>query len=175
MSDLNDWVETLKRTVAPPGTFATFYPNTTDDDLAGSLMDGFGEAQLDTFFSVGYALDLDTGVITPDVEQAGLRLITLYSAVDILRANIMNIKTKVHYKAGTAEYEVDYSPNVLVAALKSLETAKDAIVKRQLTQSAAFAVNVVDQYLARATAPGLLWQGADNYGDVNYGDPNWVW
>jgi hypothetical protein len=47
MTDLADLVESLKREVAIPGTFATVFPTTTDDDPTGALADGVAETQLD--------------------------------------------------------------------------------------------------------------------------------
>lgn len=175
MSDLNDWISTLERTVAPPGTYATYYPSSTDDDLAGYLMDAFCESQLEGFFTTGFSIDLDSGIVTPDLPDSGLRLITIYAAITIMRGQILNTKTKQLYKAGTAESDVEYSPNVLVKALASLEAAKAVIVQRLLQSGAAYAIHMVDQYFVRDVQPaGDYWAYYDANIDRAY-DYNAPW
>jgi hypothetical protein len=77
MSDFLDNVESLKRVVATPGTFDTLFPDTTDQDLVGTLLDGIAQAQLDGLLA-SYTYD-DTGTVTPDLSAPQSALVILYA------------------------------------------------------------------------------------------------
>src|SRR6188768_4291294 len=113
-TDLNDLIPSLKREVAVPGTFPTVYPNTTDADLVGSLMDAFGRAQIDGFF-LEQTLDVDQETVDPDLSSGGQQVVVLYAAESILRSQIMSLKQRVLYEAGPVKYETENSASVLAA------------------------------------------------------------
>ena len=150
MSDLNELVETFKRAVARPGTFATLYPETTDADLAGSLMDAFAEAQLDGFFASGYELDLDAAEVTPDLTLAEGRLVSIYAAVRFVESELISRKSRTQYEANGAKYDVEYSASLMTQLLKSLQDRKAQIVTTLISTGASSAFYMADQYFARA-------------------------
>jgi hypothetical protein len=155
VTDLSDLVEPLKRLVATPGTFATFYPNTTDEDLTGSIMDGFAECQLDGFFNgpdIAYVLDLDAGTVTPDIPNAGRALVQIYAAANFVTAMVINLKNQVRYEAKGTIYETQQAATVLTALLKQFQDRKTAIIALLQRQNLAAAFYMADQYVIKATA-----------------------
>jgi hypothetical protein len=157
MSSLETLVDTLKRAVAVPGTFDANFPETTDDDLVASLLDGFAEAQLDGFFTKHEATD--AGIVTPDLSRAQGALVALYTASRILESEIKNRKTHVRYEASGTVFEQDQSYQILVQLLKDTRERKIAILKQAQSSGAGSAFVMADNYFIRATSNYL------NYGD----------
>lgn len=127
MTDLTELVDSLKREVAVPGTFATVYKSTTDDDLVGSLMDAFAAAQLDGFF-LNQTLDLFTFQVTPDLSPAGRAAVLIYAAERILTMQVMGLRQRSLYEAGSVKYETENSAQVLTQILKSLAERKKLVL-----------------------------------------------
>lgn len=169
MSDLSDLVETFKRAVARPGTFTDNYPETTDDDLLGSLQDAFAESQLDGFFRTGYVSDLDTGFVDPDLTQAEGRLIVIYAAVRFIEVEILNRPVRTDAKAGKAAFASEFSSNLLKALLDSLQRRKDQLVELLAQNGAAAAFYMADAYYVRATHDSRY----DGGGGDDFGYPGW--
>lgn len=152
MTDLSDAaVDQLKRAVATPGDFDSFYPNTTDDDVLGALQDAFAECQLDGFFLTGFTVDLNAGTVDPDLTLAQIRLVVIYAAINIIRVELMNRKNKQHYQAGTAVSETETSSNILTAILKQLADQKQRILTQAYNYGAGRAFEMADAYVVRAT------------------------
>jgi hypothetical protein len=154
VTDLSDLVEPLKRLVATPGTFATFYPNTTDEDLTGSIMDGFAECQLDGFFNgpdIAYVLDLDAGTVTPDIPNAGRALVQIYAAANFVTDMVINLKNQVRYEAKGTVYETIQAASILTALLKQFQDRKAAIIALLRQESMYAAFHMADAYVIRAT------------------------
>lgn len=151
MSDLADLIETFKRAVARPGTFAVNYPETTDDDLAGSLMDAFGESQLDGFFTTGYVLDLDSAFVDPDLTQAEGRLLVIYAAIRFIEVELLNRPVSTDAQAGKASFRQEFSSNLLRALLDSLQKRRAQLVDKLANSGASSAFYMADQYYLRAT------------------------
>jgi hypothetical protein len=158
-TDLNDLIPALKRAVAVPGTFATFYPNTTNTDLVGSLMDAFGQAQIDGFF-LEQTLDVDLETVDPDLSSAGQQVVVLYAAEAILRAQIMSLKQRVAYEAGPVKYETENSASVLTTILKDLTARRIAMQDQaaEVRRGATFAMQ--DMYADRVTGTEGVFIGA---------------
>lgn len=149
MSDLADLVDSLKREVAVPGTFASQFPETTDDDLALSLLDAFAQAQLDGF--LGSALADDDGIVTPDLSRGAAALIVVYAGIRLLTVDLLNRKSHVRYEANGAVFEQDQGPSALVEALRGLRTKKDALIAAaQQASRAQIGTTVVDGYFVKA-------------------------
>lgn len=155
MSDLSDLVEAYKREAAIPGTFATSFPSTSDDDILGSLMDAFGEAQIDGFFGEA-ELDLDAGTVTPDLSTAGAHLIVMYAAMRLVRQQLRSTKTK--YKAGPVELE--QSASALTEELRQLERRRNGFIEQAIRLGRAQGVTfVADLYPARSAPYGYVYGG----------------
>lgn len=152
MTDLADLVEPLKRYVAVPGTFDDVFPDTTDDDLVGSLLDGFAECQLDGYFTQpAYTAD-DDGTVSPELSRGQGALILLYTSVRLITAQLTNFQTLQRYRAGNVEYETQQSAQLLVTVLKDLQTRKTDISTKQRTLGAGMVFEMADQYLVRQVA-----------------------
>jgi hypothetical protein len=145
MSDFLDNVESLKRVVATPGTFDTLFPDTTDQDLVGTLLDGIAQAQLDGLLA-SYTYD-DTGTVTPDLSAPQSALVILYAGAILIRAQLLNLKTHIHYASGTAVFEQDMSTNVLRDLLKDLQARIANVVAIGSDSGAGAAFYMADQYV----------------------------
>jgi hypothetical protein len=152
VSDLSDLVEPLKREVAIPGAanFKAAFPETTDDDLTGTISDALCEAQLDGFLG-GVILDVDNAVTTPALSQAAGALLVLYAGGRIVRNQIRNLATHTRYEASGAIYERDQSATMLKEVLSELDTRKDKLIQL-LRQRIGTPVFMRDGYMIRATA-----------------------
>lgn len=147
MSNLDVLIEPLKRELAVPGTYDTYFPNTDDTNLLDSLMDAFSECQLDGYFST-YSLDLETAVVTPDMSAAGGSLVLLYAGMRIIRAKIRELNLVERYQAGSAEYEVQRSSTLLKEELRYLEKRRDELV--QASRVGSVLTTVFDNYFTRS-------------------------
>ena len=167
MTTLSTLVPRLKRQVAVPGEFLTSFPNTTDKDLLGTLMDAFGQAQLDGFFGT-QVLDERRFSVLPDLSPGGGAIIGLYAAESILLAKFRNIPTKTLYKASNVEYEVDMGSGVLSAEIKELQERRAALIRAALRLSRAStpSLYMVDAYVTRSFG-FLPWFGG--LGMANFG------
>lgn len=186
MTALGDWVESLKRYLATPGTFATQFPDTTDDDLAGALADGFAECQMDGYFirssatilggaGQTYTLDVDNQAVTPDLVPGQMALVVLYAATTAVRAQLLNLQNKQKYSARGADYETEQSSNVLTAMFKDLSNRKQTILQRAISTNAGIAFAMADSYFIKAVGvyPGLesVYYGQDVDRAYDYHDP----
>lgn len=149
MSDLNDLVDPLKRELAGPGEFDTAFPNSDDDTLANTLADGFSEAQLDGYFQDS-ALDLDTLEVSPDLSAAGGVLVVIYAGMKIIRAQLRAMNLSERYKAGSVEYEVTRSANVLKDELAYLIERRENLLEQSRSSNAQ--TFVFDAYFTRQLA-----------------------
>lgn len=150
VTSLSDYIEALKRELAVPGEFATTFPNTTDDDLVGTLADGFAECQLDGFF-ISQTVDPNVGSVTPALSSGGAALIVIYSGIRVIRSQLRNLKTTQIYEAAGVKYEVQTAATVLTEELKDFRARREqilALVLRQLRSKRA--VYVGDGYLTRS-------------------------
>lgn len=170
MTSLADLVEPLKRYVAVPGTFDDVFPSTTDDDLIGSLLDGFAEAQFDGFFIKPEFTATDDGEVSPDLSRGQQALIAIYASTRIVTTQLMNQRSLERYEAKGLIAETQRSSQVLAALLKDLQARKTAILERQqkygsLTGAGALAgFTMADQYFARAMGASLgSWDRAYDY------------
>lgn len=159
MTDLSDLVDSLKREVAVPGTFATTYPGTTDADLVGSLMDAFGGAQLEGFFGA-QTLDLDAETVAPDLSAGGRALVVIYAAERILMARILSMRTRTLYEAGPTKYETENAATVLTTVLKSLmDRKKNLLVNLADGLRSRTPIYMADAYSDRVTYDPGVYSG----------------
>jgi hypothetical protein len=168
MTTLLDLVPSLKRQVATPGDFDTAFPNAEDTDLVGYLGDAFGQAQLDGFFGT-MVWDPTVNTVTPDLSPGGSAIVGLYAAEVILQAKFRNMATRTLYKAGTTQYEVDYSANVLAAEIKGLQTRRENLLKAamRLLRASTPSVYVTDAYIARSFG-FLPWFGGQDMNQFGF-------
>ena len=158
-TSLADLVEALKREVAVPGTFDTVFPDTGDDDLIGSLADGFAECRLDGFFG-GNSVDVTANTISPAISSGAIALIVIYSGIRIIRSQLRNTNSHVKYEAAGAIYEVDTAASVLTQELKDFTDRKHNLLTLFLRQQrAGQSVFVTDGYLTRSRGyfPVAYW------------------
>lgn len=144
-------VPALQRAVAVPGTFGTLFPDTSDEDLLFTLLDGFAEAQLDGFFT-NYT-STDVGVVTEDLSRADRALIVMYSSVRILLNEIRNRKTHTRYEASGAVFEQDQAATMLVQLLKDYQQQKKDVKEAMRRGNVVSAFGMVDAYFLRAVGP----------------------
>jgi hypothetical protein len=115
--DLSDSLDSLRYLVARPGTFTTFYPETTDDMLVSVLVDALAEAHLE---GCCWTLPATRTASSPRPWPSGqVALVVLFAAVRFLRGELINRNTSVTYKAGSADYETTQATNILRDILKA--------------------------------------------------------
>lgn len=167
MTNLSTLIAGLKRQVAVPGEFTASFPNTLDPDLLGTLGDAFGQAQMDGFFGA-QVLNVNAHTITPDLSIAGIAVVGLYAAENMLLAKFRNLPTKTVYKAGNVEYAIDFSANVLSAEIRDLQARRQGLIEQALRLSRASAPSIYmkDAYVTRSLG-FLPWFGdmdRENFG-----------
>lgn len=151
MADLTLLIPSLQRFVAPPGLFETLFPDATDEDLVGSLADGFAECQLKGFFSES---DLDVSAIpnvTPDLTNAQGSLVVLFSGVRILQSEIRNRKSHIRQEAPGLVNEVDQASQVLTELLKEYQAEKKELIDQASRVGASSVFVMADAYYINAT------------------------
>lgn len=151
--ELTNLVPSLKRAVAAPGEFDTFFPSSTDADLTGALADAVAEAMLDGFLGAT-DLDLVNNAVTPDLSHQAQALVILYGAARILSARIANLKNRTRYVAGPAEAETEQSASVLVELLRQINARKKQVLDDARAGDMASAFEMVDMYTAKSIDVG---------------------
>ena len=147
--DLSDLTPALKRALAVPGTFADLFPDTTDDDLVGTLADGVAEAHLDGFLA-GVVLDVSGATVAPDLSSPQQALVVMYAMSRVLTARVANLKNRTRYKAGSVESETEQSASVLVELLREVRDRKKQLLDDAKAGNLAKAFGMVDMYLAKS-------------------------
>jgi hypothetical protein len=145
MTSLATLVPSFKNELAVPGTFETVFPDSDDPSLELVLRDGFAEAQVYGYFGDHVMVD---GEVSPDLSAAGGMLVILFSASRVIRAQLRSLATGERYKAGSVEYEVDRSAQVLREELIFITRRIDDLIK--LGRRGASTVHMLDAYPGRA-------------------------
>ena len=163
--DLTDLADSLKRAVASPGEFATYFPFTTNDDLAATLADALSESQLDGFLS---RVNLDVESVTTDVElsPAQQALVVLYARGRIIVSRLLNLKTHTRYKAGPVEAEVEQAASVLTELLKETNARKAQLLDDAKAGNGITSFLMVDMYVSKSMD--------SRYGDLGFSYNNRV-
>lgn len=124
-TSLGDLVDVLKREVNPPGD--NLFPNATDDDFLGYLVDGFWECKLDGFLSK-YEVDNNTANVTPDLPDFYKYMVVLWAGVRITRVRLSNLRTSQKSVAGPVSFEYNNSAMVLRAVLDEIKSKKQRLI-----------------------------------------------
>jgi len=159
--DLSDYVENLKREVSAPGL--TQLPNATDAEYLGNLQDGFWESVLDgviTGFTESDGIVTNKSAGGADIGRDLVQLVVFYAGFRIVRNQLRDLKTSFKAKAGTVDYEIEQSANVLKAIMDDL-TKRRSIVLARLGDIGSTHSYYFDQI-----------QGREN--SIIYGDSYWI-
>lgn len=161
MTDFADVTESLKRVVARPGTFASLFPETTEDDLVGVLMDGLAEVQLDGMLHT-YLLD-DDGIVEPDLTRAQVALVVLYAGSILVKAELFNRKTNRRYEASGAVFDETQATNILRDLMRGMEARKAEIREAAASNGAGAAFHMADAYAIRTGALDFAFDAAGGW------------
>jgi len=152
MTDLSDLVPALKREIAEPGQYATYFPGVTDAQLVGWLMDAFSQAQLEGYFGTT-VLDVDNESVSPDLTPGGQALVVMYAGERILTNRILNMTSAARYQAGPVKYETERAASVMTEVLKQLKARRDRITATATgVGGPTGGTYVIDQYCDRVAA-----------------------
>lgn len=165
--DLSDYVETVRREVAPPGS--TAFNGVTDDVFTGYLSDAFWEVKLDGFIEP-YLCDAD-GIVIPisdpqapniangftpsafdpatDMPRDQVALVCLYAGIKIIRNRLLETSSRTRAKAGPVEFEQDFSANLLVEMLKELQAVRNRLLYLKTYNQD---VSLIDAFSARSAS-----------------------
>lgn len=194
IADMGDYITNLQREVQPPGTVE--FPNATDDDWLGNMIDGFWEARLDGLLQ-GYTMD-ENGKLyhittmnqnLPDVAQPTqgpqfqnweadgqtretVQLVIFYAGYRILRNQLRTLRTQFRAAAGPVSFEYQQSASMLVELMRDLVNRRD-IVLRRLSDLGVVPTYYIDALTSRDLAiqnQSTYWIGAgvDYSSDLNY-------
>ena len=147
--DLAVLVPSLKRAVAPPGEYDTFFPNSVDSEVRDLLVDAVAEAHLDGFLSE-VTLDVSGHSVDPDLTTSQQALVILYAMARHLTSRLANLKNLTRYKAGNVEAETEQSASVLVELLKETRDRKAQVLADAKAGNMADAFLMVDMYVAKS-------------------------
>jgi hypothetical protein len=147
--ELIDLVSSLQRAVAPPGEFATYFPNTTSNDLRDLLADAVAEAQLDGFLGSN-SLNVEDAEVDPDLTPAQQALVVLYGAARVLTVRLANLKNRTRYVAGSAEAETEQSASLLVELLRQSKDRKKQLLEDAKSGAAGVSFTMVDLYVSKS-------------------------
>jgi hypothetical protein len=147
-TNLSTLIEPLQRELAVPGEFDTYFPETGEDDLLGTLGDAFAECQLDGFFGT-QTLDLGTYEVSPELSMPGGALVVLYAASRTIRARMRSLNSTERYKAGPVEFETGKAASMLTAELKLIQDTKNRLIAQG--KKAGSMDYVFDGYFSRAS------------------------
>lgn len=131
--ELSTLIPAVQRAAAPPGLFETTYPEATDGDVLGTLMDAFAETTLDGYFP-GYALD-PSGLLDGDLSLGEQALVVIYASSRLMATELLSRKTHVKYQSGTNVFEQSNSGTFLNDAYKGLQARKRELLSRSSTGS----------------------------------------
>lgn len=145
---LSDHVDSMKRAVAVPGTFAELFPQTTDADLVAVMLDGLAEAQLDGFFADVTWLSGDDEV-TPTLSHAAIALVIIYASHRVLVNEIRNRRNHVRYESGTAVYEQDQTASMLNELLREMRARKGELREAARMGNLSDAFHMADLYAVK--------------------------
>lgn len=145
-TNLSTLVPSLKRTLAVPGTFDTYFPETSNTDLKATLQDAFAECQMDGLLT-NIGID-NTGEVDSELSPAQQSMVVLYANARVLTSEIRNRKTHVRYESGTTVFEQDQSAQAMVEQLKVLQDSKVQIRKNSVTMAGNLTY-MVDAYVCR--------------------------
>lgn len=128
VTDLSEYVESLRREVEPLGS--NVFVAVTNTEWTSYLSDAFWEAKLDGFF-VPWACDPD-GIITGSTPfpRQGAQLCVIYAGVRVLRNKVLNTSTRFRARAGEVEYEQESGATMLTEMLKQLKAQKEMLLAR---------------------------------------------
>jgi hypothetical protein len=159
MSDIDDMIPALKRSVSIPGGFDAAFPTAVDADLVGLLFAAVAEAQLDGFL-VSYVVDAAAETVTPDMSREGAvnaagALVLIYATYRVVLNELRNVQNRVSYVAGPAKYEVERTASLLNEILRQLNDRKKELLRRAEQGQWATEVYVSDLNLLKATSD---WQ-----------------
>ena len=148
--DMADLIPALESSLTIPGGTSP-YANASEEEWLGKLRNAFWHATLDEVI-VGYTADED-GVVTQidgtETLPGELQyLIVLYACMDIIRNQLMQLKTVFRAKAGPVEYETQQSAQVLKTLLDQYMTQRDTILDN-LANSAQVSTYYIDAVRAR--------------------------
>lgn len=127
--DLADLVPDLEASVSVPG-IASPFAAASEEEWLTRLRNGFWEAYNDGLIS-GYICDED-GLVTGDTAMGRdlQQICILYAAMNIIRNQILQLKTLFRSKAGPVEYEVQQSASAFKSILDSMLAQKEVILRR---------------------------------------------
>lgn len=159
--DITELVDNLKREVNAPGV--DLFPNATQTEWEGNLMDAFWEAKLLGTLD-GYTMD-DDGSVTPisgdtDLSRELQQLVVFVAGLRCVRKQLQALKTVTRYKAGPVEYETQQSTQLLRALFTDLQNKLNLFLTR-LSDLGSIDDTVIDGIAARM----------DSWG---FGDTFWV-
>ena len=130
--DITEVIPSLEATLTIPGQDSP-YATASEDEWTLKLVNAFWRTVLDGIIE-GYSIDED-GIITPDTGDSTFsrleqQIVVIYAAMNVIQAQLLQLKTVFRAKAGSVEYETQQASQVLTRLLDQLNNDKNILLER---------------------------------------------
>lgn len=130
--DITELIPSLEATLTIPGQTSP-YAAASEEEWTLKLVNAFWRTVLDGIVE-GYSIDED-GIITPDTGDSTFsrlqqQIVVIYAAVNVIQAQLLQLKTVFRAKAGSVEYETQQASQVLTGLLNQLNQEKAILLER---------------------------------------------
>lgn len=130
--DVTELIPSLEAILTIPGQDSP-YAAASEEEWTLKLVNSFWRTVLDGIVE-GYSIDED-GIITPDTGDSTFsrleqQIVVIYAAMNVIQAQLLQLKTVFKAKAGSVEYETQQASQVLTALLSQLEKDKGILLER---------------------------------------------
>lgn len=130
--DITELIPNLEAILTVPGTTSP-YDAASEEEWTLKLVNGFWQAVIEGVVE-GYSIDED-GIIFPTsgsetFSRAFQQIVVIYAALNIVNAQLLQVKSLFRAQAGPVEYETQQSASVLTALLAELQNQKNLILTR---------------------------------------------
>ena len=152
--DLEDLIPDILVELNIPG--GDTYAAVTADEWVSRLRNGFWNAHLDGLMTgwtesdgLIFQLGNPTGsAMTRDQQQ----IIIIYTAMNAIKNNLLNLNTAERYKAGAVSYEIERSAQVYRALLEDMSQRLERVLERLSDANVIPPTFYIDTYAARQAA-----------------------
>lgn len=128
---IDELLDTLKRSVNPPGT--DLFPNATDDEYIGYLTDAFWDARIMGLldgWTLTVAEEIEPQSGSEDITRDLMQIIVIFAGINIITNELRNLDALFRAKAGPVEFETQKSASILKALLEELQQRRAIVMKR---------------------------------------------
>lgn len=130
--DMTELIPSLESLLTVPGATSP-YAAASEVEWTNKIVNAFWRGVIEGVIE-NYTIDED-GVVSPSsgsttFPQSLQYVVVIYAAMNVIEAQLLQLKTVFRAKAGPLEYETQQASQVLTGLLKSLDNQKNIILER---------------------------------------------